>query len=463
MMFASTALNYMDRQAIAFVGEDIKAEFSINNEGFGWVMAAFQLSYAFFQVPAGYLADRWNVRGTYAGAVAWWSLAGMAAALSPTLGILMLCRALLGIGESFNWPCALRVTGLVLPPQDRSLGNGIFNSGAAVGAVITPLTIPLITYYFGWRVAFLLLGSLGFLWVGVWLFLLGGDRKQVFAGRSKTESSQTSPDDVGYRLSLRAKVSFAGLTLVSLGSLISTFWVGLSAVWWGIAFFMFGLLVLARMLPMRELAGFDLASSLGEIVRLRRFWILVLVSISINVCWHFLVSWLPTYLKTDRGMTYLAGGMAAAFPFLAADFGNLGGGALSRLLAARGLDPARARLFVMLGCGVLISCGATVGLLQSDIQILIILGLMALGAAGFMANYFAFCQEVSARHTGLIVGILGGLGNLLAAGFLPIAGWVKDSTGNFTPVFLVVGLMPFLGLAALSFGWGWGRPATRSD
>jgi MFS transporter, ACS family, aldohexuronate transporter len=125
-------------------------------------------------VPAGYLVDRWNVRWTYAGAVAWWSAAGMASAFSPSLAVLMVLRAVLGVGESFNWPCALRVTATILPPADRSLGNGIFNSGAAVGAVLTPLVVTLLTARFEWRTAFLAIGILGFLWVVVWLVLVGG-------------------------------------------------------------------------------------------------------------------------------------------------------------------------------------------------------------------------------------------------------------------------------------------------
>jgi ACS family hexuronate transporter-like MFS transporter len=78
---------------------------------------------------------------------------------------------------------------------------------------------------------------------------------------------------------------------------------------------------------------------------------------------------------------------------------------------------------------------------------------MAMGTAAFMANYFAFAQEVSARHTGLIVGILGGLGNLYAAGFVPLAGYVKDATGSFAPIFVTVGLLPFVGLLTLFLAW----------
>src|SRR5947209_4505151 len=131
LMFAVTVLNYMDRQALAIVGPKIKAEFKLSETDFGWVLAAFSMSYAFFQVPAGYLVDRSNLRWVYAGAVTWWSLAAIAATFSPTLGVLMALRAVLGLGEAFNWPCALRATRTILPPASRSLGNGIFNSGAA--------------------------------------------------------------------------------------------------------------------------------------------------------------------------------------------------------------------------------------------------------------------------------------------------------------------------------------------
>ena len=107
----------------------------------------------------------------------------------------------------------------------------------------------------------------------------------------------------------------------------------------------------------------------------------------------------------------------------------------------------------MSGCAVLVTSGAWVGLATSDTVVIALLATMALGTAAFMANYFAFAQEVSTRHTGLIVGILGGLGNLCAAGFLPMAGAVKDRTGGFGPIFVLVGLLPFLGIAALSLGW----------
>ena len=453
LMFASTTLCYMDRQAIALVSPFIKGEFRISNEDFGWVLAAFSLTYALFQVPAGYFADRWDVRWTYAGAVAWWSMAGMLAAFAPTLGLLMACRALLGVGESCNWPCALRVTGTVLPPADRGLGNGIFNSGAAVGAVLAPLTVPLLSNYFGWRTAFLVVGGLGFIWVAVWVAVTGRGPSARFAGRARPLRSPADASPAASGLPASVWIALAALTATAILVAVSAVWFGRSAIWWSIALLMFGLLLIALVLPAERFEGSDWTRSLAEVVRMHRFWLLAIVSISVNVCWHFLVNWMADYFQEDRGLGKIAGGMVIAIPFMAADIGNLGGGALSRLLAQRGMPLIRARTMVVAASAILISSSVWVGAIQSNALVVSLLAVAALGTAAYMANYFAFCQEVSIRHTGLVVGILGGLGNLFAAGFLPIAGAIKDRTGGLGPSFVIVGLLPFVGVAALVWGW----------
>jgi ACS family hexuronate transporter-like MFS transporter len=454
LMFASTVLNYMDRQALSLVNPQIKEEFGLTEADFGWVLAAFIMTYALVQVPAGYLVDRWNVRWVYGGAVVWWSVAGMATAFSPTLGVFMMFRGVLGIGESFNWPCALRVTRTILPPADRSLGNGIFNSGAAVGAVVTPLIVTQLANRYGWRIPFLVIGALGFFWVAAWLVLMGGQHRQLFRGRAVTAAEDVAAGEAAaVGLDPAAQVVFSAVTVAAVGVGALAFWIGAAAIWWGITLFMVGLLLAALALPERLLRGADWAASLGAIVRLRRFWVMVVVSVSINICWHFLVNRVPAFLQQDRRMTYLASGFWTSVPFLAAAAGNLGGGLLARVCANRGMTPVHARMAVMGLCTLLISTGATMGWVPSDTVVIILLGLMAMGMAAFMANFFAFGQEVSARHTGLVVGVLGGLGNLFAAGFQPLAGYVRDTHGSFGPIFVLVGLLPFVGLGALVLGW----------
>jgi ACS family hexuronate transporter-like MFS transporter len=109
---------------------------------------------------------------------------------------------------------------------------------------------------------------------------------------------------------------------------------------------------------------------------------------------------------------------------------------------------------------LVISTGAWVGKIGTPDTAIYLLSFMALGTAAYMANFFSFAQEASERHTGLIVGVLGAFGNLFAAGFQPFAGAVRDATGGFAPIFVLVGLMPFVGLGALLLGWGRGETTT---
>ncbi len=522
LLFACTVLNYMDRQAVSVVGEHIQAEFKTNSEQFGWIVAAFGLSYALFQVPAGFIADRSDVRRTYVAAVIWWSLSAIAVAWSPTLGALMAFRAVLGLGESFNWPCALRVTATVLPAEDRGLGNGIFNSGAAVGAVLTPLVLTPLTIYLGWRWAFAIIGASGLVWVTFWvkatygpaarlfqtppprntnatpippasriaflalglIAIIGGlagfthkstativaptgttnliswkvaegatvhpgDVLAIVQGPGTTELKATRDAQIGKLIAKPGDAIQPGSPFVE--TLVPT--LGLSALWLAVAFFMVGLLLLALAIP-REKLGDGPLGSLGDVVRLRRFWVMCVVGISINVCWHFLVNWLPTILKSDRGMDFKTGTLLSAVPFLAADAGNILGGWASRQLGRRNMRISAARATVLSVCVLLIAQGALVGRVENNTVVVTMLALMALGTAAFMANYFAYAQDVSAQHTGLVVGILGGLGNLFAAGFAPVAGRIKDVSGSFNAVFVIVGLLPFVGLAAVLLGWG---------
>ena len=256
LMFASTVLNYMDRQTITLVEDQISQSFSIPDfAGFGWILSAFFMTYALFQVPAGYLVDRWDLRWAYAAAVAWWSLAAVAIALVPSLGWLVACRALLGVGESFNWPCALRVTVRVLPQQDRTLGNGIFNSGAAVGAVLTPIIVTFLTPSLGWRATFALIGALGFIWVGGWLFLLRGPRGGMLGRQQATKAHRTDGPRVWTSLSIPARIGFAAVAAAAIAVALSAFWYGQPAVWLGIAIAMLGPLAVAAFLPRHDFAG----------------------------------------------------------------------------------------------------------------------------------------------------------------------------------------------------------------
>ncbi|HKI16447.1 MAG TPA: MFS transporter, partial [Isosphaeraceae bacterium] len=305
-------------------------------------------------------------------------------------------------------------------------------------------------------------GAIGLIWVAVWLLLVQGRHRALLARRSSQDFPQATTDMRRPGLSAGVWIAFATILLASVAIGLSAFQYGPLAIWIGIALLMTGPLLAAAAFPINQLAGAAWASSLGEIVRKRRFWIMALVSITINICWHFLVNWVPTYFKDERHLNYAASNFLSAIPFMAAALGNLGGGWLARRLVALGLSTFRARQAVLALCLVLIQAGIGVGFATDSTTAVVLLSIMAAGTAAFMANYFAFAQEVTPQHTGLVVGYLGGLGNLFVAGFQPFAGKVKDVTGTFSLIFWLVALLPVIGLGALFLGWQErdGRPQT---
>jgi ACS family hexuronate transporter-like MFS transporter len=169
-LFLATVLNYVDRQVLALTAEKVIAEFSLTKEAFGEVVSAFRYSYGAVQIAGGWVVDRYGPRVVYPLALGLWSLAGILTASATSVRMLSGFRFLLGIGEAFNWPSALKVTHRLLSARDRPLANGIFNSGAAMGAMLAPLIVTATSIFLGWRAAFVVTGSLGSLWIVGWLW-----------------------------------------------------------------------------------------------------------------------------------------------------------------------------------------------------------------------------------------------------------------------------------------------------
>ena len=188
-----------------------------------------------------------------------------------------------------------------------------------------------------------MIGSAGFLWVAAWLLLVRGEHRRLLARPDRKESPSIDELEAGPvrpRLPVQVSAVFVGVLIAAIVVGLSAFRYGLTAIWLGIALAMLGPLVVAAVVPPHLLKGAVWAAGLGDMVRNRRFWILVAVSISINICWHFLVNWIPTYLKDERGLKFELGNFVSTIPFLAADGGNLLGGWFARRLAARAGRPS---------------------------------------------------------------------------------------------------------------------------
>jgi ACS family hexuronate transporter-like MFS transporter len=171
LLFLATAIVYLDRQVLALTAPKIIATFHLTNEQFGQIVAAFRYSYGLVQIFGGFLVDACGPRIVFPVASGVWSIVGILTGLAMSVGMLTGLRFLLGVGEAFNWPCSLKTTNMLLRPEDRPLANGIFNSGAAMGALVAPVIITVITVYWSWRGAFVVTGAAGGLWVFAWLWV----------------------------------------------------------------------------------------------------------------------------------------------------------------------------------------------------------------------------------------------------------------------------------------------------
>lgn len=168
LAFLATVINYLDRQTLSVVAPILSAEFHMTSETYGLVVSAFMLAYTIMNGVSGPLLDRLGTRLGYALCIAWWSTAAALHAFVRGPWSLGAFRFLLGMGEAGNWPAAVKLVAEWFPPHERALASGIFNSGAAIGAIAAPPLVAWLILHFGWPMAFVLIGLLGYVWLAAW-------------------------------------------------------------------------------------------------------------------------------------------------------------------------------------------------------------------------------------------------------------------------------------------------------
>ena len=174
LLLLATMINYMDRVTLANASVRVTSEFGMSEQDYGNLELAFGWAFAAGSLVFGFLADRFRVYGLYPVVLVGWSLAGMASGWVEDSGQLLVCRTLLGFFEAGHWPCALKTTFAVLSDRQRTLGNSILQSGASIGAIITPQVMKaLMTEEAGsWRGAFVVVGAIGLVWAVLWLVMM---------------------------------------------------------------------------------------------------------------------------------------------------------------------------------------------------------------------------------------------------------------------------------------------------
>jgi len=213
----SSALNYLDRQILAALAPLVRAEFHLSHADYGWVLAAFSITYAACSPFSGWLIDRFGLNRGAGTAVALWSLAGVATGLTRSLPGLIICRSWLGAAESAGVPAVGKAIYRYLPPQERALGNALSQIGLSAGAIVAP---PLATWFalrYGWRSAFIATGMLGFIWIPLWL--------RVSRLAPAVGNEQRGPDQTGSLAGLLRDRMLWGFVLANILSMpVYTLW-----------------------------------------------------------------------------------------------------------------------------------------------------------------------------------------------------------------------------------------------
>jgi len=296
LLFLSTVINYIDRQTLSVLGPTLKDQFHWTNADFALIVIAFRVAYTLGQAGAGRFLDAVGTRTGLTVSVAFYSIAAMLTSLASGLRSFCFFRFLLGAGEGGNWPGATKAVAEWFPRRESGWAVALFDSGSSIGAAIAPLLVLFLLHTFGtWRPAFLITGSLGFLWLLLFRFLYHPPETHPRITAAEREYIFSDREDPGTTGSLRS-------------------------------------------------------ASYGELLSLPQTWGIILGKMLTDPVWFFITDWFAIYL-VSRGFSLERGLLAFWVPFIAADAGNFLGGGISSYLISRGTSVGTARKIVIVVSG----------------------------------------------------------------------------------------------------------------
>jgi ACS family hexuronate transporter-like MFS transporter len=382
LLFVVTTVNYVDRQVLSILAPSLQRELHWSETDYGDVVSWFSLVYACGFLVAGRWLDRVGVRRGFAVAVVVWSVAAIGHAFARTTAGFAAARALLGLGESANFPGAIKTLAEWFPKSERALAAGIFNAGTNTGAIVAPLVVPWIALSFGWRWAFIITGCFGFLWLALWLALY----------RSPEAHPRLSPRE----------------------------------------------LALIRSDPPDAVDG---RVPWIQLLRRRQTWAVVVGKLMTDPIWLFYLFWLPKFLDSAYGIKLSQMALPLVVVYVVADIGSVSGGWLSSRLIKQGWTVNRARKAAMLFMALAIVPTALAPRAGSMWSAVLAVGVAAAAHQGWSANVYTLASDMFPRATvASVIGIAGFAGAMGGVLFQRATGRILDATGhNYTPIFLVCG------------------------
>ncbi len=397
LLFFATTINYMDRAILGIAGPSMREDLSISAVEFGILGSAFFWSYALMQIPVGMIVDKLGAKLTYAVAIVWWSLCTIFTAFGRSVGTLIGIRVLMGIGEAPAFPTNTRVISDWLPDHEKGIANGLFNSGTAVGIGLTTPLLAWIISTWGWQASFILAGILGLVWFVFWLYYY------------KNHPSES-------KISNQAEVDHikGGQTE-------------------------------AESEPVVKISPF-------KFLKYGSVWPMLYGLFAHNYLTYLMMTWLPTYLVVERGMTLLSAGFFIMLPWIMAFLGNIIGGFLSDGLIKRGWNSIKARKTILaIGMIFPIAIIPTI-YVESSIMAVILIS-VAIGGEGLAAGIlWATVSDVAPKGTeGKLAGLQNFVGNI--AGWLAPAatGLLIAQFSNFTIALIIPVVICLLAAVGYTF------------
>ncbi len=377
LLFFATTINYVDRQVLGILATPLQKELGWSESDYGFIATAFTGAYAVGLLIVGRLMDWLGTRKGFSLAIIFWSLAAMGHALARSAFGFGIARFALGLGEAGNFPAAIKTAAEWFPKKERALATGIFNSGSNVGAIVAPLTVPWIALNYGWQWAFIITGSIGFVWLAFWLALYRRPEEHPRLSKAELAYIQSDPAEPVTKIP----------------------WL--------------------RLLPHRQTWAFAAGKFLTDPV------------------WWFFLFWLPKFLNENHGLTLTGLGIPLVIIYVAADFGSIGGGYLSSVLIKRGWSVNAGRKTAMLICAL---CVVPIIFAVRASNLWVAVALISLATAahqGWSANLFTLVSDMFPRRVvGSVVGIGGFAGSISGMLIATITGLLLQWTGSYVPIFI---------------------------
>jgi MFS transporter, ACS family, hexuronate transporter len=298
-------------------------------------------------------------------------------ALASVVGF-MIVRFLLGLGEAGNFPASIKTVAEWFPKKERALATGIFNSGTNVGALATPLVVPLIVIYWGWWEAFIITGAIGFIWLGFWHFVYRRPEEHPKLSKAELEYIQSDPSEPVVKIP------------------------------W------------AKLFPHRQTWAFAIGKFMTDPI------------------WWVYLFWLPDFLQKQHGLDIKTFGPPIAVIYIIADVGSIGGGYISSKLIKMGWTINKSRKTAMLVCALAV-IPIVIASITSNLWLAVILiGIAAAAHQGWSANIFTIASDMFPKQAvGSVVGIGGMFGAIGGMCISPLVGYVLQTTGSYVPIFII--------------------------